>query len=55
MARLFDYGDSFKVELVLPEGMKGITAQASNIGPGQDEAKLTLKAAHDAVPDRVPT
>ncbi len=50
VARLFDYGDSFKVQLVLPEGTKGVSAEPIVIAPGKDEAKLILKIAADAAP-----
>jgi hypothetical protein len=46
--RLFDYQGEFKIELVVPENAKGVTAAAVTLSPGQDEAKLLLKADADA-------
>ena len=54
VARLFDYAGDFKVQLVLPPGMKGVSAGDITIVPGQDEAKLTLKIAGDAIPGARP-
>jgi hypothetical protein len=48
--RLFDYADAFKVELVLPPNAKGLTADPITIGPGANEAKLTLRVAPDTPP-----
>jgi hypothetical protein len=45
VARLFDYADAFKVELVLPPNVKGVSAGNITIAPGANEAKLMLKVA----------
>ena len=50
VARLFDYKDAFKVQLIVPDGMKGITAGEITIAPGQTDGKLILKVAADAPP-----
>jgi hypothetical protein len=52
VARLFDYQDAFKVQVVLPQGMAGITAGEVTIPAGENEAKLTVKVAGDAAPGR---
>ncbi len=44
VARLFDYADAFKVELVLPPNVKGVTADGLTIAPNASEAKMLLKA-----------
>lgn len=43
VARLFDYADAFKVELVLPPNVKGISADPITIPAGAPEAKMTLR------------
>lgn len=45
VARQFDYADAFKVELILPPNIKGLTAAPIAIAPGTNEAKMTLKIA----------
>ena len=50
ITRLFDYAGEFKVELVLPANVQGVSAEAVTIPAGKDEAKLILKAAADAAP-----
>jgi len=50
VARLFDYADAFKIQLVMPPEMKGVAAQDVTIAPGQTDAKLVLKIASDAQP-----
>jgi hypothetical protein len=50
VARQFDYADAFKVELVLPPNAKGLTADNITIGPGANDAKLTLKVAQGTPP-----
>jgi hypothetical protein len=47
VARQFDYADAFKVTL-LPENANGVTAAEVTIPPGQNEAKLALKAPENA-------
>jgi hypothetical protein len=43
LLRQNDYADSFKISL-LPENANGVIAESVTIGPGQNEAKLTIKA-----------
>ncbi len=50
VARLFDYADAFKVELVLPPNTKGISADGITIPPGAGEAKLTLRVPAGTAP-----
>lgn len=50
VARLFDYNDAFKVQLVLPKEVQGISADDITIAPGQNEAKLTLKVPASTPP-----
>lgn len=42
--RLFDYAGEFRVAFTPPPEIKGLTAQDVVIPPGQDEARLTLRA-----------
>jgi hypothetical protein len=46
--RLFDYPGEFKVELVAPADVKGISAESVTIPAGKDEVKMTVKVAADA-------
>jgi hypothetical protein len=48
--RLFDYNGELKVQLVLPQGVQGITAAEVVIPAGQTEAKLVLKADANVPP-----
>jgi hypothetical protein len=50
VARQFDFGGEFKVDLVLPPNVQGLTAEPVVIAPGQTEAKLTLKTPTTAAP-----
>ncbi len=43
IARLFDYADAFKVELILPPNVKGVSADNVTIAAGANEAKMTLR------------
>ncbi len=43
VARKYDYADTFKVELVLPKDVKGITADAVMIPANLNEAKMILR------------
>ena len=53
VARLFDYTDAFKVQLVLPPGVKGVSAPEVTIAPGKDDAKFILKIDPDAPPAKL--
>jgi hypothetical protein len=48
VARLHDYAGEFKVQLVLPAGVKGISAGEVTIPAGMDEGKMLLKVDADA-------
>jgi hypothetical protein len=50
ITRLFDFAGEFKVELVLPQNVQGVSADPVTLPAGQNEAKLVLKAAADAAP-----
>ncbi|MBY0512353.1 MAG: PPC domain-containing protein [Gemmataceae bacterium] len=51
--RQYDYAGEFKVAFVPPKDAAGVTAADVTIPAGQDEAKLTIKAAADAKPGAV--
>ena len=48
VARLGDFKGKFKLQLVLPPKVKGISAPEVTIPAGKDEAKVVLKVARDA-------
>jgi hypothetical protein len=48
VARQFEYAGEFKVALVLPPNVAGVSADEVTIPAGMDEVKLVLKAAADA-------
>ncbi len=50
VARLFDYADAFKVELVLPPNVKGVTADGLTIAPNTSEVKMLLKVPQGTPP-----
>jgi hypothetical protein len=50
VSRQYEFQGEFKVQLVLPANAKGISADPVTIAAGQNEVKLVLKAADDAVP-----
>jgi hypothetical protein len=50
LTRMHDYKGQFKVLLVLPADMKGISADEITIPAGEDEAKIVLRAPADAAP-----
>src|SRR5262249_39917779 len=50
VARQFEYAGEFKVQLVLPPNVAGVSADEVTIPAGMDEVKLMLKAAADAAP-----
>jgi hypothetical protein len=43
VARQFDYNDAFKVELVLPPNVKGVSADVLAIPAGMNEVKMLLR------------
>jgi hypothetical protein len=54
VARQQEYMGEFKVQLVLPANLKGVTADEVTIPAGQNEAKLIVKVAEDAAPGNHP-
>ncbi|HXG12681.1 MAG TPA: PPC domain-containing protein [Gemmataceae bacterium] len=54
VARMHDYAGEFKVQLVLPAGAKGISADEVTIPAGADEVKVVLRAEPDAPPGNRP-
>ncbi len=50
VARQFDYNDAFKVELVLPPNVKGVSADGITIPAGMNEAKMILRIAPGTPP-----
>jgi hypothetical protein len=50
VTRQYDYAGEFKVQLVLPPNLKGVTAADAVIPAGKDEVKLVLQVAADAAP-----
>jgi hypothetical protein len=50
LARQFDYAGEFKVQVVLPPNTKGVSADEVTVPAGQNEAKVVLKIAADAMP-----
>jgi hypothetical protein len=50
VTRQYDYAGEFKVQLVLPPNVAGVTAADVVIPAGKDEVKLVLAAAADAAP-----
>ncbi|HZZ82426.1 MAG TPA: PPC domain-containing protein [Gemmataceae bacterium] len=53
VARQFDYADAFKVEVVLPPNVKGITAPGITIPAGMNDAKLKISVAAGTPPANV--
>jgi hypothetical protein len=49
-ARQYDMPIPLKVEVVLPDSVKGLETTTAIIGPDQDEVKLTITAATNASP-----
>lgn len=50
IARLFDHQGVFKVELVVPANVKGLRAADTQIKPGENAARLMVRADADAKP-----
>jgi hypothetical protein len=50
VSRQHEYADAFKVKLVLPPGMQGISADEVTVPAGQNEAKLVLRVPPGATP-----
>ncbi len=52
--RLFNYDGEFKVEVVIPPAVKGVTADPVVIPAGLNDAKVVIKAAAGAMPGNRP-
>jgi hypothetical protein len=50
VVRQYDYSDSFKVELVLPPNVKGVTTDNLTIAPGANETKMILRVPQGTPP-----
>lgn len=48
LARLFDYAGPFKVEVILPPNLKGVTVEADTIKAGQNDGKLVVRCDSEA-------
>jgi hypothetical protein len=54
VTRLFNYDGEYKVKLVLPPNVQGLSAEEVTVPAGKNEAKLVVKAAEDAKPSNRP-
>jgi hypothetical protein len=54
VTRLFNYDGEFKVQLVLPPNIQGLSAADVTIPAGQNEAKLVVKVDANAAPGNRP-
>lgn len=54
IARQADFAGQFKVQLVVPANIKGVSADEIAIAAGQNEGKLIVKIAADAAPGNRP-
>jgi hypothetical protein len=54
LARMFDFTGEFKVRVMLPANVKGVTAPEVTIAPGQTEVQVPLRVERDAAPVIVP-
>ncbi|MBV9123066.1 MAG: PPC domain-containing protein [Planctomycetes bacterium] len=50
VSRMYDFAGEFKVDLVMPANVKGVSAAEVVIPAGQDEARLVVQVAGDAAP-----
>jgi hypothetical protein len=50
VARQFDYADAFKVELVLPANVKGLSTDKLIIPAGMNEIKMILRVPEGTTP-----
>jgi hypothetical protein len=49
LTRQFEYAGTFKVEVIVPAGAKEISVEPVTLKAGEDEAKLTIRAANATV------
>jgi hypothetical protein len=54
LTRMYDYAGEFKVQVVLPPNVKGVTADEVTVPAGQSEAKLVLRIAPTMMPVNLP-
>jgi hypothetical protein len=54
LKRLSDYSGEFKVQVLVPTSVKGVTAEDATIPAGKDQVKLVLRVAPDAAPGKLP-
>jgi hypothetical protein len=50
VARMYDFAGEFKLQLILPPNVKGLSVDEVTIPAGKDEAKLLLRTAPDMAP-----
>jgi hypothetical protein len=50
VTRMFDFAGEFKIEVIIPAAVKGVTAMPAPIPAGKNEVKVPLKIAADAAP-----
>jgi hypothetical protein len=50
LTRMFDFTGEFKVRVVLPAGVKGVTAPEVTVAPGKTEVKLPLRVERGTTP-----
>lgn len=54
VARLYEYADAFKVELIVPPNVKAIRPVGATIAPGANEVKLQIQVPTGTPPGNVP-
>lgn len=54
VARLYDYADAFKVELIVPPNVKALRPVSATIAPGANEVKLKFQVPQGTPPGNVP-
>jgi hypothetical protein len=54
LTRMFDFRGEFKVRVVLPANVKGVTAPEVTVAPGKTEVKVPLRVERGAMPAILP-
>jgi hypothetical protein len=54
LSRMHDFAGEFKVQVVVPPSVKGVSAGEATVAAGHDEAKIILRVAPDAAPGNRP-
>jgi hypothetical protein len=54
VARMYDFAGEFKVQVIVPPTVKGVTAAEAIIPAGKDEAHVIVRIAADAAPGNRP-